>query len=331
MERAYKRYLLIKQITEFIKPYKLKQTELVQATLWKALYLLDSYNDIEMIKDILSVRFTTKDLISNKNELEYILKKYLDLYQNEHKIVVPKLEIGDFDVSDKVTITINNDIFKITTCAYEMYKFADKMAIVNGILFYHHDFIRLDKRYSSTDLISEIIDKLEPKNVTEICPNFVEASTLEIKDKFKKVNFNLHTFNVSVNKPFGATAHYLSDIFADNSIIYLSSIPDFNMGMHLLTVVFPYVLKKYKNICIVMINRFYYYHNLIEIIKKLSYVQYQISLDIDSKDIITCQKIKTYKRIYGFIACSDDVSEAKFKTIKNIFTKYQYKDKEYNE
>jgi hypothetical protein len=331
MERAYQRYILIKQINEFIKPYKQKYTQLLEATLWKTLYLLDSYNDIEMIKDILFCLFKNTMIFSNDVEMNMVIDKYITLYQNEKEIIVPKLEIGKFTELDEknMFIKINKDDFKITKCAYELYKFTDKKNILTGMLFYHHDFIRINKRYPDTKIISEIIDKLEPKNVTEICPNFVEVSTLEIKNKFKKVYFNLHTFNVSINKPFGTTAHYLSDNFADNSIIYLSSILDFNMGMHLLTIVFPHILKKYKNICIVMINRFYYYQQLIEVIKNLSYINYQAFLDVNYTDILQCVTTGIKPKVYGFVACSDNFSE-KLEIVKNIFMKNEYNDQNHH-
>ena len=161
MDISYRRYLLINKINDFIKPYKLKYTTLLESTLWFMLYLMDSYNDKDMLKDILYVRLRTKNVVPNDTELRSIIDQYFKLYYEDIKI--PELNVGKItELNDNyLFVKINDNIIKIPKCVYNIYKnITSDEEIIKLTLFYN--YYENEVYNPNPDIIASIIEKIKP-------------------------------------------------------------------------------------------------------------------------------------------------------------------------
>jgi hypothetical protein len=191
-------------------------------------------------------------------------------------------------------------------------------------MFYYDEFSRKNKKILNNDIIKNIIEIFKPKNIYELAFNFTDAGFIEIAHEYKDIQYKIHTLNPNINKIFDAK-NYLSDNFSDNSIINIAGIPDPVICNHLLSEIIPAILKKHKNILVIMIFNFIDSTNyIVQLIDSLSYIKYKKDIDPFWLDISSGVKYKLSNRYNKcFLASTADFSESKFNKICDMIDNYE--------
>jgi hypothetical protein len=327
LTRCFARYELNIKLEKLIEKYAAhKKSNQLSNIVYRMKFLKDSYDNDEMINDFLKARVSLKLILVSEIELENFLKSFHELFAEE-KIKLEKSEKDpEIKFTDGVwmTTTYKNTEFKLAKCYYDYYsKFATPNELLAAIMYYSNEFQRYNIRLIDNKFFKEILT-LAPKNVIQVIPNFVRAPCLELVNEYKHINFSMHTFDVWLNKPFLASDHYLSDRFADNSIVYVTNFNDFNTANLLIKKIIPEAIKKYKNICFLALNIFTTNKIIIDMIKNRINKNDQSFLKLEIYDIYSCSKyfLDAYP-ILGYISYSADFPFKNVEHIRNLFEKYK--------